>query len=111
MAEYTINEGLYAQAIEELKQNWGTDAKQIFFHSWNLATQNHENNAPKMTSLNLPPIRGMEDLRQKMIKEHADTFQIIKDIHREGLIGLFTMEKGISRSTAEQIVDKHVLIH
>ena len=31
--------------------------------------------------------------------------------HRAGLIYLLTMENGITRATAEEIVDKHILIH
>ena len=59
--------------------------------------------------------RRMREFREKRQREQVDfrdrMVQMLLDSHRSGLIKLLTLDGGISRATAEEIVDKHILIH
>ena len=126
MTKYSIDPGLYDQAVKEYEVKWRGDAEGVFRRTMQLVIQSHEQNRPQMVPVNLPDRKenprlskeannriqaDMEKFRAHVLEGQEKTFELIQSNHRAGLIKLLTMENGLTQATAEKIVDKHVLIH
>ena len=140
MHKYTINPTLYAQALEELAVQWRRKmpdtpeprvqegVRNAFTRSWQLATDHHEEVLARQSVVADTSVMSRLDvalrqfgnaslqeklgrLRQTISQGAEKSAAIIAANHRAGLIQLFTMNDGVSQTTAEQIVDKHILVH
>lgn len=123
MPDYTITRELWNTALEEMRVQWRKKSPKVSEErinyaaetslntAWSYAIRHHDQFKLQPVALDLPPIKGMEEFQQNLLKQHENIFKGIQNQHRASLIHLFTMEDGLSQKTAEKIVDEHILIH
>lgn len=140
MTEYTIDSRLLAKALQESAAGWRRklpaitegQIKNQFYLTWKLVTGNNDSYVPYTREPVLRPepkiserLAGrispqrMEQLADRVREANAlsqerarSDNEYVAATHRAGLILLLTTGPGgISQSTAEKIVDNHILIH
>ena len=109
MTKYSIEDCLYGKGLEEVFANIRKDApKSISEEEIRADTRYHFDQI----------LATVASSHETWLAQNPSTNEVSANIaaillqgHRNGLLNLLTMGSGVSKSTAEEIVDNHILIH
>lgn len=109
MTEYTIDDDLYAKALDEVFTNVRQEAPASISDEQVCAdAENHLDMTLQIVCNNHETWLSQKSFASEMSSTVAN---LLLQRHRKGLITLLTMGKEESQSTAEQIVDNHIVVH